>query len=51
MSTTTAPTAPPISKVAAIPERLSVRSALLVIAGASILLWVGLGLVAQSLLG
>lgn len=33
------------------PERLGVRTALLVIVGASLLLWAGLGLVAQSLLG
>jgi hypothetical protein len=53
MSTTTAPTAsaPITSKVAAMPERLSVRTALLVIVAASVLLWVGLGLLAQSLLG
>jgi hypothetical protein len=53
MSTTTAPTAaePIATKVAAMPERLSVRTALLVIVAASVLLWVGLGLLAQSLLG
>ncbi|MGK7869029.1 hypothetical protein [Falsiroseomonas sp. E2-1-a20] len=55
MSTTTAPTTASstatMAKAAAMPERLSVRTALLVIVGASVLLWVGLGLVAQSLFG
>jgi hypothetical protein len=51
MSSTTAPATAPIAEVQAMPERLGVRTALLIIAGASVLLWVGIGMVAQNLFG